>query len=73
MIDYSKGRYTVRNGQGGIVGRIDEDEYVRNGAELLYRVDGDELYSNNGKFVGDIEDGNVIAPTGEVLFRIVAE
>lgn len=73
MIDYSEGQYIVRNAQGAIVGRIDKDEYVRNGAELLYRVDGDEMYSNNGNFVGDIEDGKVIAPTGEVLFRIVAE
>lgn len=73
MIDYSEGQYTVRTAQGAIVGRIDNDEYVRSGTELLYRVDGDEMYSNNGDFLGDIEDGEVIAPTGEVLFRIVAE
>lgn len=63
----------MRNAQGAIVGRIDDDEYVRDGTELLYRVYGDEMYSNNGDFVGDIEDGKVIAPTGKVLFRIVAE
>lgn len=73
MIDYSSGQYIVRNAQGAIVGRIDDDEYVRDGTELLYRVYGDEMYSNNGDFVGDIEDGKVIAPTGKVLFRIVAE
>lgn len=43
MMDYSKGRYNVRTPDGGFVGRIDGDEFVRNGLSLLYRVVGDEL------------------------------
>jgi len=73
MVDYSKGRYSVRTPDGGFIGLIDEDEFVRNGLSLLYRVDGDELYEVAGRFVGHIEDGVVRATSGEVKFIIEAE
>lgn len=73
MIDYSRGRYVVRDTNGALVGRIDEDEFVRDGARLLYRVDGDEFYIVNGGLVGFINNGVVTTSTGERRFTIEAE
>lgn len=72
-MDYSKGRYNVRTPDGDFVGRIDEDEFVRNGLSLLYRVDGDGFYEVAGRFVGRIEDGIVRTTSGEAKFIIDAE
>lgn len=73
MIDYSQGRYVVKDTSGQVVGRIDEDEFVRNGVDLLYRVDGDEFYIVNGGLVGFIENGRVVSPQGQFKFVIEAE
>ena len=57
-VDYSKGRYNVFQGRspGQLpIGIIDEDEYVRSPAnQLIYRVDGDEFYDVDGKYLGEI-------------------
>ena len=42
MIDYSNGRYTVKDMNGRIVSLIDHDEFVRDGGKLRFRIDGDE-------------------------------
>jgi hypothetical protein len=73
MIDYSQGRYVVKDSSGQVVGRIDEDGFVRNGMDLLYRVDGDEFYIVNGGLVGFIENGRVVSPQGQFKFVIEAE
>lgn len=58
--DFTKGRYNVYSGRGPtaqLIGRIDEDEFVRsNLGELLYRIDGTEVYTagSNAKYVGDL-------------------
>ena len=42
-----------------LIGRIDEDEFVRsNSGELLYRIDGDEVYTagTNAKYLGRISE-----------------
>ena len=58
--DFTKGRYNVYSGRGPtaqMIGRIDEDEFVRsNSGELLYRLDGSEVYTagSNAKYVGDL-------------------
>ncbi|PIA74264.1 hypothetical protein CDR19_04150 [Ectopseudomonas toyotomiensis] len=55
--DYSAGRYNVYQGRGPsapLIGRIDEDEFVRSNGKLIYRVDGDEFYDMSGNFIGSI-------------------
>lgn len=58
--DFTQGRYNVYSGRGPaapLIGRIDEDEFVRsNTGELMYRIDGDEVYTagTGAKFVGTI-------------------
>jgi hypothetical protein len=73
MIDYSKGRYTVKDTNGASVGRIDEDEFVRSGTTLLFRVDGEEFYTLNGVLIGFIENGIVKTPKGERRYSIIPE
>lgn len=68
--NYSNGRYVVLTSAGSPIGLIDGDEYVRNGQELLYRLDGDEIYSPAGELLGFIEDGIAKAPSGDVIFRV---
>lgn len=76
MIDYSNGRYTVRDMSGRIVGRIDHDEFVRDGGKRRFRIDGDEVYElvGAGDLIGFIQLGGTIAtPGGQALYRIEAE
>lgn len=73
MIDYSKGRYTVKDTKGAVIGRIDEDEYVRNGVSLRFRVDGDEFYTLDGVLIGFIRSGIVTTPKGERRYVITPE
>lgn len=73
MIDYSKGRYTVKDTNGALVGRIDGDEYVRSGASLRFRVDGDEFYTLDAVLIGFIRDGIVTTPSGEPRYYIASE
>lgn len=73
MVDYCKGRYDVRTPEGDYIGRIDGDEFVRNGKSLLYRIDGDEFYEIGGRFIGTIEDGVVRGTQAQAKFVITAE
>lgn len=83
MVDYTKGRYNVFASRGPtsiIVGRIDEDEFVRNDSgKLLYRIDDDEFYAvDGGAYIGRIEssaDGRamVLDRSHNALFTIVPE
>ncbi|MEE4461598.1 hypothetical protein V2S84_05575 [Azotobacter chroococcum] len=72
-IDYSQGRYNVFNSNGIQIGRIDEDEFVRQGNKVLYRIDGAEVYTINGELLAFIESGSAITPSGEKLFIISDE
>lgn len=72
-IDYSQGRYNVFSNNGAQIGHIDEDEFIRHGEELLYRIDGAEIYSINGKLLAFIESNVAITPNGEKLFIIRAD
>jgi hypothetical protein len=74
-MDYSKDRFIVFDAQDRLIGRIDEDEFVRSpgaGGKLLYRLDGSELYDMQGDFVGVVSAGQVLVE-GKVMFRIEAE
>lgn len=73
LTDYSKGRYNVFGPDMTQIGRIDEDEFVRNGANLVCRIDGDEVYSINGKYLGFIDEGTARSPQGDLLFTIKPE
>lgn len=57
-VDYTNGRYNVFKGRGpdsAIIGRIDHDEFVRSDSnELLYRIDGTEVYKVGGGYIGEI-------------------
>jgi len=57
--DFSKGRYIVRTARGystDVVGRIDEDEFVRDPHnKLLYRIDDDMVFDMQGGAVGIIQ------------------
>lgn len=67
-IDYSQGRYNVFNLSGEQIGRIDEDEFVRQGNKLLYRIDDSSVYADNGKLIAFIQLGVATTNSGEVLF-----
>lgn len=61
-VDFSEGRYIVFKGRNipgsRPIGRIDMDEFVRSDTnELLYRVDGQEMYDMKGAFIGPISAG----------------
>lgn len=71
--DYSNGRYLVFTSEDTPLGLIDGDEYVRSGLNLLYRLDGDEVYSLDGEHLGFIEDGLAKTPCGGVIFRVRPE
>ena len=73
MINYSNGRYIVKDVSGALVGRIDEDEYVRNGAALCFRIDGDEVYALDGVLIRFIQSGIVTTPNGKRLYTIALE
>jgi hypothetical protein len=72
-IDYSQGKYSVLNASGAHIGRIDEDEFIRQGSTLLYRLDGSEVYAVNGGLLGFIDAGVAKKPDGQVLFSIQPE
>lgn len=71
--NFSKGRYNVYSSTGAFVGRIDCDEFVRNGIELVYRIDNDEVYMINGVLMGFIDGRTARKPDGSVLFEIRSE
>ncbi|MBA5689151.1 hypothetical protein [Rugamonas apoptosis] len=73
MIDYCKGQYTVRDMNGALFGRIDEDECVRSGSAPRFRIDGDEFYTLDGVLIGFIQSGIVTTPKGERRYIIASE
>jgi len=72
-IDYSANRYKVVGPSGRLIGCIDEDEFIRDGEKLLYRLDGSEVYNLNGGLLAEIDHGVATKPDGEVLFTIQSE
>ena len=73
-VDYSKGRYVVVHSSGRPIGRIDEDEFVRQGSALLFRIDGTEVFDvNTGRLLGHINSGKATKPNGQELFFIHEE
>lgn len=73
---FETGRWNVTDPTGKHVGVVDGDEYVRDGEHLLYRIDGNELYSAGpeGRLYGFIEGDLVIAPaTSALLLRFIQE
>jgi hypothetical protein len=71
--DYSQGRYNVFDANEKLIGRIDEDEFIRHGLQLVYRIDGSEVYAVTGGLLAFIEGGVARKPDGEKLFTIRPE
>ncbi|MDP9504564.1 hypothetical protein [Pseudomonas protegens] len=83
MTDYTNGRYNVFEGRGpaaALIGRIDNDEFIRNDlGKLLYRIDDDQVYEvGSGDYIGEIcptEDGRAMVLNNRhvALLTIVPE
>lgn len=69
-VEYNKGRFNVFDVNSVMIGRIDHDEFVRNGLNLLFRIDNNEVYSMEGELLGFMNDGVATARSGKMLFRI---
>lgn len=70
------GEWTVVDASGNEVGRVDGDEYIRQGDALLYRIDGAEIYTagDKGTLVAIIEGKIAREPDSEqVVFRFSGE
>lgn len=72
-IDYSQGRYNVFDANDELIGRIDKDEFIRQGQRLIYRIDGSEVYAVNGGLLAFIDGGVARKPDGGKLFTIRSE
>ena len=70
------GEWTVVNASGAPVGRVDGDEFIRQGANLLYRIDGNEIYTvgSNAQLVANIDGETARSPqTGQVVLRFLRD
>ncbi|WP_336692178.1 hypothetical protein [Delftia acidovorans] len=68
------GSWTVLDGRGREIGRVEGDEFVRCGHTLIYRIEGPELYSvgNAGKLLGFIEGCEVRTTQGRIFLKFLA-
>ena len=64
-MDFTDGRYKVylgRTAGAPRIGRIDRDEFVRSDSnQLLYRLEGQDVYDMAGEYVGEIMDAGDFA------------
>jgi hypothetical protein len=69
------GCWKVVDGQGQEIGRVNGDEFIRCGAQLLYRMQGPELYSMQApnKLLAFIEGRQVRTPQGRVFLQFLAD
>lgn len=70
------GEWTVVDANGNKVGRVDGDEYIRQGATPLYRIDDAEIYTAGvkGTLVAIIEGKIAREPNSEqVVFQFSRE
>ncbi len=74
-MDYSTGRYNVFEPSGIQIGRIDQDEFVRSGSQILYRIDGNEVYGVKAGHppLAFIENERATTREGTVLFWVEEE
>ena len=72
-VEYKNGRFNVFDVNNIMIGRIDHDEFVRNGLNLLFRIDNEEVYSMEGELLGFINDGVAVTQSEKTLFRIRAD
>ncbi len=70
------GEWTVVDASGNSVGRVDGDEYIRQGDTPLYRIDGAEIYTagEKGTLVAIIEGKIAREPDSpQVVFQFLRE
>lgn len=68
------GSWTVLDGHGNEIGRVDGDEFVRCGTRPIYRIDGPALYSMDGsaRLMGFIEGTEVRTRQGRIFLKFLA-
>lgn len=66
--------WTVLDGRGHEIGRVEGDEFVRCGTRLIYRIDGPALYSMDGsaRLMGFIEGTEVRTRQGRIFLKFLA-
>lgn len=71
------GKWIVVDAGGVSVGRVDGDEFIRQGDTLLYRIDeDDEIYTagGNAELIATIDGETAKSPqTGQVVFRFLRD
>ena len=68
------GSWTVLDGHGNEIGRVEGDDFVRCGTRLIYRIDGPALYSMDGsaRLMGFIEGTEVRTRQGRIFLKFLA-
>lgn len=71
-MDFTKGLYRVMAPNGSEIGLINGDEFVRNGLELIYRIDDEEVYTagSNAQLLGYLTGRTAHDLNGNTLFTI---
>lgn len=72
-MNYESGRFLDIDATESEIGRIDHDEYIRNqSGQLVYRLDGDEVYDLKGAFLGTLHSGQ-LKVNGQLIFKLIRE
>lgn len=72
-MNYEYGRFLAIDATESKIGRIDCDEYIRNhSGQLVYRLDGDEVYDLKGALLGTLHSGQ-LEVNGQLIFKLVQE
>lgn len=72
-MNYESGRFLAIDATESEIGRIDHDEYIRNhSGQLVYRLDGDEVYDLKGAFLGTLHSGR-LEVNGQLIFKLIPE
>lgn len=64
--------YQVRQ-NGTLIGTVIGDEFIRSlGNKLLYRIDGEDIYTAglNTQCIGEMDGLAGVAPSGDILFNL---
>lgn len=71
-MDFTKGCYRVMAPNGSEIGLINGDEFVRNGLDLIYRIDDEEVYTagSNTQLLGFLTGRIAHDLNGNTLFTI---
>jgi hypothetical protein len=72
-MNYETGRYLAVDAVGVRIGMMDGDEFIRDhSGRLIYRVDGDEVYTLDGVLLGNLDFGQLVV-NRKIIFKLVLE